>query len=121
MIKTFSLLSMIFLSIACENNVPPKEAVLLADMQSPMGWNYLRIYKDLTFQFESKKLLKSTFYEGSVYIEGNVLYFNYKDTVPSFGDMATIDGVFITFDNGLSNEILEISLDTTKELTKQSP
>ena len=84
-------------------------------METPMGSNHLRIYHDRTFQFENRQLLKKTLYEGKVSIDRDTLKFEYTGAVPDFGDTAVIDGIFLTYTNGVYRELLEISLNTISE------
>jgi hypothetical protein len=53
---TIKLIFGILLIISCstKNRENKKELLLQADREAPLGWVYLRIYKDSTFEFESR-------------------------------------------------------------------
>ena len=51
----YLFLIFIFFLISC-NQQEKKETLLMADREAPLGWVYLRVYKDKTFEFESKGL-----------------------------------------------------------------
>ena len=108
-----SKLKIIFVLLAftsCKDSTNKKETIFLADMETPMGHNYLKIYKDRTFEFEHRQLLKKTLYKGKVQIDKDTLNFDYNSSIPDFGDIAAIDGIFLTYTNGVYRELLEISL-----------
>ncbi len=47
-------------SCSTENKEKKKELLLQAYREAPLGWIYLRIYQDSTFEFESRGLRTST-------------------------------------------------------------
>ena len=104
---------LIFLT-SCTTEMEKQNAIFLAEIRTPMGRKCLQIYKDHTFKFESRRLFKSTFYEGRVSINGNELHFDYKNAKPDFGDKAVIDGIFLTYTDGIYRELLEISINEIK-------
>src|SRR5688572_26076367 len=66
-----------------------KKAILLADREAPLGWIYLRIYEDSTFEFESRGLERQgTIYPGTIDLIGDTIVFHYRDSIPIAGDKA---------------------------------
>ena len=55
-----------------------KEPILLADREAPLGWVYLRIYSDSTFEFESRGLRTSSIYPGKAVIIADSIFFEYS-------------------------------------------
>jgi hypothetical protein len=86
-----------------------KESILLADREAPLGWVYLRIYKDKTFEFESRGLERRGYiYEGTVELKNDTLYFNYLDSIPRVGKKAILNEKSILYFNGEYPESLLI-------------
>lgn len=76
----------------CENSSPrvSKEPILLADREAQLGWVYLKIYEDSTFEFTLTGLRGGTVYPGRVTIHDDTLEFHYADSVPAAGSLAVI-------------------------------
>ena len=89
-----------------------ENAILIAEREAPIGWNYLRIYKDSTFEFEYRSFPNSRFHKGTFQIINDTLNFQYSDSIPPFGSKAIIDRNYIIYINGKNNERLEIWLDS---------
>ncbi len=87
-----------------------KEPILLADREAPLGWVYLRIYKDSTFEFENRGLRFGTIYLGKVKITADTLYFEYTDSVPKAGSKAIYSDKYVSYVNGDYPERVEIKL-----------
>jgi hypothetical protein len=83
---------------------------LLADREAPLGWVYLRIYQDSTFEFESKGIRIGTIYSGKAEIKNDTIFFNYTDSIPSAGKTAIISDYTITYIDGEYHESVEIKL-----------
>lgn len=82
-----------------------KNAILLADREAPIGWVYLRIFKDSSFEFET-----GTVYAGKAKITSDSIFFFYTGTIPKAGTMAVYSDKYVTFTNGSYTERVEISL-----------
>jgi len=52
------------------SRVKPKKAVLVADREAPLGWAYLKIYEDKSFEFISKGLRDQNSLNKSAYNMG---------------------------------------------------
>lgn len=110
--KTIIAITIIFfLFISCKRD-KSKNAILMAEREAPIGWNYLRIYKDSTFEFEYRSFRNSKSHEGTVRLINDTLYFNYFDSVPAFGNKAVIKRNNLIYMNGNYNERLEVWLDS---------
>tara|TARA_R110001583_G_scaffold194249_1_gene364763 strand:+ start:1631 stop:1975 length:345 start_codon:yes stop_codon:yes gene_type:complete len=105
---------LLFLFVSCKKDFA-KNAMLMADREAPIGWNYLRIYKDSTFQFEYRSFPKSRFHEGIIKIINDTLNFEYFDSIPAFGNKAIIDRKYLIYTNGKYKEKLEVWLDSISE------
>jgi hypothetical protein len=108
---SFALL--IVLSCCRISNKPIKKAeILKAYREAPLGWVYLNIYEDSSFNFVlsgiRSKDAKS--YAGKVKIIHDSLFFFYDDSVPKAGDIAIIKNDMIFYSNGEYGEILKIGL-----------
>jgi hypothetical protein len=104
---------MIILFFSCRQNQREenkKDIILLADREAPIGWIYLRIYSDSTFEFESRGLRTSTIYKGKVKIAIDTIFFMYNDSVPKAGDKAVYVDNSIVYTNGKYRERVEIKL-----------
>ncbi len=65
------ILSVILIIISCDRT-KKKETILLADREAPLGWVYLRIYNDKTFEFESRGLeRRGAIYGGTVELKND--------------------------------------------------
>jgi hypothetical protein len=87
-----------------------KEPILLADREAPLGWVYLRIFKDSTFEFENRGLRTVTVYSGKVKITPDTLYFEYLDSIPKAGSKAIYSDKYVAYTNGEYPERVEIKL-----------
>ncbi|MCW3169510.1 hypothetical protein OMO38_13355 [Chryseobacterium sp. 09-1422] len=105
----FNLIILILLlTISCKEE---KKDVLLADREAPLGWIYLKMYDDFTFDFISRGVLRDeNIYSGSYYIKSDTVYFKYKDSIPQAGSMAVIKDGFVIYLNGKYHESVEIKL-----------
>ena len=54
-----------------------------ADREAPLGWIYLNMYDDKSFEFISKGMIRSKdIYAGNYSIKNDTIYFKYKDSNP---------------------------------------
>ena len=94
--------------ISCKNK-NAKETLLLADREAPLGWVYLRIYTDETFEFESRGLeRRGDIYPGKIELSNDTISFHYKDSIPRAGSKAVINKGYVVYLNGDYYERLEI-------------
>jgi 4-amino-4-deoxy-L-arabinose transferase-like glycosyltransferase len=88
-----------------------ESAILLADREAPLGWVYLRIFKDSSFEFESRGLeRRGDIYAGKAKITTDSIFFYYKDSIPKAGNKAVYSDKYVAFTNGTYPEKVEISL-----------
>ncbi len=108
--------SLIITQCSYERNFEEKKAILLADREAPLGWIYLRIYEDNTFEFESRGLeRKGTIYPGTIKINNDTLVFNYTDSVPRAGKTAIISKASVIYLDGEYQESLNIKTNNIKK------
>ena len=92
-----------------------QETLLLADREAPLGWVYLRVYKDKTFEFESRGLeRRGDIYAGIVEVKNDTIFFQYVDSVPKAGNKAILTENFVSYFSGEYPERLEIKKNVFK-------
>ncbi|MBB6331036.1 hypothetical protein HNP24_001986 [Chryseobacterium sediminis] len=102
------LLYLILIFTSCKED---KKEVLLADREAPLGWIYLKMYNDKTFEFISKGMMRDNdIYKGSYELKNDTLYFKYNDSIPKAGSKAVIDKGFVNYINGSYHESVQIKL-----------
>jgi hypothetical protein len=103
---------LIFSSINC-NRKSDENAILLADREAPLGWMYLKVYNDNTFEYISKGFIFDDTYPGTVRISHDTLYFKYSTEVPKyFGKTAVANKIYVEYLD--SSEFIEIKLNKLK-------
>ena len=102
------LITLVLTLDACRQ-AEKKETLLLADREAPLGWVYLRVYEDKTFEFESRGLeRKGDIYTGTVEFKNDTLIFKYLDSVPKAGSSAILTKKYVSYLDGAYSERLEI-------------
>jgi len=105
----------LILSLNSCNPTSKKETLLLADREAPLGWMYLRVYKDKTFEFESRGLeRKGVIYSGIMELKTDTIYFKYSGSIPKAGNKAILTKNFVSYFNGTYPERLEIKKNNLK-------
>ena len=104
------ILILILISILTScNKIEEKQTILLAAREAPLGWVYLRIYKDKTFEFESRGLeRRGDIYGGIVELKNDTLYFKYSDSIPKAGNKAVLTKWSVSYFDGVYPESLEL-------------
>lgn len=93
---------------SCKN---VKKEVLLADREAPLGWVYLKMYDDKSFEFISQGMMRDKdMYTGNYKFENDTLYFEYADSIPKAGSKAVIEKGFVNYINGNYPESVQIKL-----------
>lgn len=84
-------------------------AILLADREAPLGWMYLRIFEDSSFEFESRGLeRRGDIYAGKAKITSDSIFFYYQGPIPAAGNKAVYSDRYVAFTNGTYPETVEI-------------
>jgi len=103
----------LLLIIGCKEE---KKAVLLADREAPLGWIYLKMYDDYTFDFISRGAMRDEdVYSGNFNIKKDTVYFKYNDLIPQAGSKAVIKDAFVSYLDGKYRESVEIKLNSIKK------
>ena len=110
--KIIPLIIIALLILSCRNKNKRTDFILYADREAPIGWIYLKVYKDSTFDFISKSFPTSKIHSGILSIKNDTLNFNFYDSIPAVGDKAIIDKRHVIYVNGSYKERLEIRLDS---------
>lgn len=93
---------------SCKNE---NKEVLLADREAPLGWVYLKLYDDKSFEFISQGMMRDKdIYRGNYDFKNDTLYFKYNDSIPKAGSKAVIQKGFINYINGNYPESLKVRL-----------
>lgn len=105
----FSFICLIFLIvISCKDE---RKEVLLADREAPLGWIYLKMYDDKSFEFISNGLVRGDdAYSGKYKLKNDTVYFKYDGSVPKAGSKAIIKNGFVIYFDGKYPERIEIKL-----------
>jgi len=102
------ILILVLISSSC-HQTEKKETILLADREAPLGWVYLRVYKDKTFEFESRGLeRRGNIYPGTLELKNDTIYFHYSDSIPKVGNKAILTKNVVSYFGGEYPERLEI-------------
>ncbi|HCA07745.1 MAG TPA: hypothetical protein DEO71_11210 [Chryseobacterium sp.] len=98
----------IWVLINCKND---KKEILSADREAPLGWIYLKMYDDESFEFISQGMMRDKdIYVGNYKLKHDTLYFKYKDSIPKAGSKAIIQKGFVNYLNGNYSESLQVKL-----------
>jgi hypothetical protein len=111
--KFYHLVVFLIILLSHYNCYNPKrsiKAVLLADREAPLGWVYLKMYDDHSFQFISRGLRERTVYEGTFKLNSDTILFSYRNSVPRAGKTAIIKVYSVDYIDGEYPESVEIKL-----------
>lgn len=112
--KNIIILISISTLVSC-NQKEQRETILLADREAPLGWVYLKVFKDKTFEFESRGLeRRGDIYSGTVELKNDTLYFTYSNSIPKAGNMAILTERFFSYFNGEYQERLKVKKNELK-------
>jgi hypothetical protein len=110
-----TLFSLSLTRCSFDRQVMDKMPILTADREAPLGWMYLRIYADNTFEFESRGLeRKGEIFAGTVSIQNDTLRFTYFDAVPRAGFTAIVTESQVVYIDGEYPERLAIKRNELK-------
>jgi len=90
--------------------ISPRSILLKADREVPLGWIYLTIYQDSTFEFTSTELSSGTVFDGIVEIRNDSLFFSYTDSIPKEGKTAVYNDKVVGYIDGEYLERLNITM-----------
>jgi len=97
-------------------NKNKKTAILKADREASLGWVYLTIYQDSTFEFVLTGIRSDKdVYTGKVEIRKDSMIFSYADSIPGAGKKAVFDDKTVSYIGGEYPEQLNISLTRLKK------
>lgn len=96
-----------------QNQDNPKTPILLADREAPIGWVYLKMYQDSTFEFILAGR-PSTVFPGTFELKEDTILFNYKDSVPAAGSQAILSEHYVSYINGEYREQVGITKNKIK-------
>lgn len=115
--RTFkTLLTVVFVLLlltSCNNTInrTEKTPILKADREAPLGWVYLIIYQDSTFEFTTTGIrADKDVFKGNVEIRNDSLFFEYSDSIPRAGKTAIYSDRFVSYIDGEYPEQVNISM-----------
>mgnify|MGYP001471472239 CR=1 FL=1 len=110
--KYYHYLFITLFLFSCQQETKEKEPILLADREAPLGWVYLRIYPDSTFEFETRGLRDRNLFGGKAEITNDTIFFHYKDSIPYSGTKAVYTKGAVAYTDGKNgmHESLQIKL-----------
>jgi len=111
--KTSFIICVSLLLTSCNNstNRIEKTPLLKADREAPLGWVYLTIYQDSTFEFTLTGIrADKDVFKGNVEIRSDSLFFAYSDSIPRAGKTAIFNDKAVAYIDGEYPERLNISL-----------
>lgn len=85
-----SFLSFLLCSCGTLQKQQDKKPILLADREAPLGWVYLKVYEDKSFDFILTGLRDKTVYPGTWRLNKDTIFFTYRDSIPAAGKTAII-------------------------------
>lgn len=93
---------------------PEPQTLLKADREAPLGWVYLTVYLDSTFQFTTTGIRANltTNYLGKAVIKGDSIFFRYLDSIPRAGKTAVFNDKVVAYIDGEYPERLQIKHST---------
>lgn len=106
------LICFVILSTLSCSRKSDENTILLADREAPLGWIYLKIYDDKTFEYISKGLIIDDVYPGTVKISHDTIYFKYSEETPNQGKIAVINKRYIQYLD--SSQFIEIKRNKIK-------
>ena len=114
--KVFKV-SLVFLAsltiTSCNNSkrTAEKPILLKADREAPLGWVYLTIYQDSTFEFTLTGIRGvGDVYKGKVEIGKDSLFFAYSDSIPRAGKTAVYNDKVVAYIDGEYPERVNIGM-----------
>lgn len=115
--KTFKTsLTIVFASFvltSCNNSINrmEKTTILKVDREAPLGWVYLTIYQDSTFEFTLTGIRGvGEVYKGKVEIGKDSLFFAYSDSIPRARKTAVYNDKIVAYIDGEYPERVNISM-----------
>ena len=94
---------------SCKKEDSKRNLLLSADREAPIGWIYLNLYDNDSFEFISKGVRNGSNYIGTYKIKNDSIYFKYKDSIPSAGSTAVLRDNLVIYVDGKYPERLQIS------------
>ena len=109
----FWLIALLFWS--CTSRQSEKQPILLASREAPLGWVYLKLYSDSSFEFISSGLRDSDIYPGTFKINHDTIFFKYSDSIPKLQSFkAIIHKGYVNYIGGTYPESVQITLNKVK-------
>ncbi len=85
-----------------------KHPVLLADREAPLGWVYLKMYDDNSFEFILTGLRDEDVYPGTYTLKRDTIFFQYRDSIPKAGKTAILSKGYVSYIEGTYHESVQI-------------
>jgi len=111
--KFLAVIVFIFITLSsCANakKEKNKKSVLSADREAPLGWVYLKVYEDKSFDFVLTGLRDKIEYSGTYRLNKDTIFFTYADSIPKAGKTAIITKNSVSYIDGEYPESVVIKL-----------
>lgn len=101
---------------SCNNKKTRDEEnpILVAQREAPIGWIWLNLYPDSTFEYLSGGKREKTRYTGNFRIQSDTIIFNYKDSIPLVGSKAVLSHSDLLYLHGQNKEKLNVVINEIK-------
>lgn len=108
---TMVLTFLFFTGCNSSTNSTAKTPILKADREAPLGWVYLTIHQDSSFEFKLTGIRgDGDVYKGKVEIKKDSLFFTYSDSIPRAGKTAVYNDKVVAYIDGVYPERVNISM-----------
>ena len=86
------ILLIIGLLSSCNNQKTrdKENPILVAQREAPIGWIWLNLYPDSTFEYITGGARNKRVYSGNFKINADTIFFDYKDSIPLVGSQALV-------------------------------
>jgi len=106
----YFLLPILFSSCVSPEKKIEKVTILKADREAPLGWVYLNIFEDSSFDFTLTGIRgDKDIFIGKVDIRNDSLFFHYSNKIPKAGKTALYNSKAVAYIDGQYPERLNIS------------
>lgn len=114
--------SVFFALFSCtseKKEVVEKSILLSGRRKAPLGWVYLTVYEDSSFQFALTGLRGGKIYNGTAAFKSDTIFFEYEDSIPKAGKIAVLSEFNISYIDGDYQENLGVTKNKLNNIAKK--
>ncbi len=112
--KLVIIIGVLITLASCSGKPDMENIILYADREAPLGWIHLTIYKDSTFEYQSRGIGTSKIWKGKAQIKKDSIQFEYQDSIPIVGERAYFTDKYIDYLDVGGNGKIEIKFSKLK-------